>query len=58
MAYPASAAQPALTFTSVSSIVSGIPAAVPVIAPKLGRMSLRTMPVDVSVFGPFVPSPG
>jgi len=36
----------------------GRPAAVPVASPKLERMSLRTIPLSVSTFGPFVPSPG
>ncbi len=42
----------------VSSIRSGTPAAVPVDEPKLEVMSLRTMPLSVSTFGPLEPSPG
>ena len=36
----------------------GTPVAVPLASPKLVRMSLRTIPLSVSTFGPFVPSPG
>ncbi|SDY52861.1 hypothetical protein SAMN05661080_03760 [Modestobacter sp. DSM 44400] len=39
-------------------MVSGTPSAVVVELPKLERMSLRTMPLSVSTFGPLEPSPG
>jgi hypothetical protein len=38
--------------------VVGTPAATVVEVPKLDVMSLRTMPLSVSTFGPFDPSPG
>ena len=49
---------PLPTSRMASSIVSGTPSAVPDEPPKLDRMSLRTMPLSVSTFGPFEPSPG
>ena len=56
-------AQAAETLTSFSVTVSGTPAAVPLIVPKLERMSLRTMPLCVSTLTTpllleLVPSPG
>src|SRR5215218_9885523 len=36
----------------------GTPSAVPLASPKLDRISLRTMPLSDSTFGPFDPSPG
>jgi hypothetical protein len=39
-------------------MVSGTPSATPDALPKLDRMSLRTMPLSVSMFGPLDPSPG
>src|SRR3954454_5608417 len=42
----------------VSSRVMGTPSAVPLISPKLDRMSLRTMSLSVSTLGPLEPSPG
>ena len=39
-------------------MVSFTPVAVPDREPKLDRMSDRTMPLVVSTFGPFEPSPG
>ena len=39
-------------------MVSGTPLATPLAEPKLVVMSLRTMPLWVSAFGPFEPSPG
>src|ERR1700754_2617798 len=42
----------------LSSSVIGTPSAFPVAPPKLERMSLRTIPLLVSTFGPLEPSPG
>ena len=39
-------------------MVSGMPAALVVLEPKLEVMSLRTMPLSVSTFAPLEPSPG
>src|SRR3982750_3348041 len=36
----------------------GTPSAVPLISPKLDRMSLRTIPLCSSTSGPLEPSPG
>jgi hypothetical protein len=58
MARPASGAQLALALTSVSLMVSGTPAALPLALPMLARMSLRTTPLTLRMLGPLVPSPG
>ena len=42
----------------VSSSCMGTPSAVPLDAPKLDRMSLRTMPLSARTSGPLEPSPG
>src|SRR6266571_4404679 len=58
MAAPDRPAHPAVWSTTVSAIVSGTPAAVPLGPAKLDRMSVRTMPDWVSTSGPLEPSPG
>src|SRR6187551_1202173 len=50
-------AQPSAS-TTASSTVNGTPLATVVDDPKLDVMSLRTMPLSVSTFGPLEPSPG
>ena len=44
--------------STVRLIVSGTPWAAPEAVPKLLVMSLRTIPLSVSTFTPFDPSPG
>jgi hypothetical protein len=57
-AAPANGLVPPARSVRVSSRAIGTPSARPLAAPKLERMSPRTMPESVSTFGPFEPSPG
>ncbi len=57
-ARPCTGAQSDIRSPTVSVIVVGTPCAVVVDEPKLDRMSLRTIPLAVSTFTPFEPSPG
>src|SRR3954447_8851625 len=57
-ATPAKGMPPLARSRMASSRVMGTPSAVPLISPKLDRMSLRTMPLSVSTSGPLEPSPG
>ena len=57
-AAPASGAPLLVVSSTVRVTVAGTPSAMPLAEPKLDRMSLRTMPLSVSTFTPFEPSPG
>jgi hypothetical protein len=55
---PSSGADPLAVSSTLRVIVSGTPEATPEAVPKLLVISLRTMPLSVSTFTPFEPSPG
>ena len=57
-AAPANGAEPSLRSTTRRLMSSGTPVATPDALPTLVVMSLRTMPLMLSAFTPFEPSPG